>query len=53
MLQKGRPIDTGYFTFQYKNGKPAVVKGYNVDNVVWHSDNKIPRVKIVEHPVWT
>ena len=53
VLQKGRPIDTGYFTFQYKNGKPAVVKGQNVDNVVWHSDNKIQRVKIVEHPVWT
>jgi len=27
VLKKGRPIDTGYFTFQYKNGKPAVVKG--------------------------
>lgn len=46
-------IDKGYFTFQYASGKPHRVEGGNVSEVVWHSDNKIPKVQILEHPVWT
>lgn len=52
-LKQCPPIDKGYFTFQYKSGKPHKVEGLNISEVIWHSDKNIPKVRILEHPVWT
>ena len=46
-------IHKGYFTFQYKSGKGHRVDGLNIQDITWHKDDKIPKVKILEHPVWT
>ena len=52
-LKECPPIEPGHFTFQYNIGKPHKVQGGNISEVIWHSDKKIPKVYILEHPVWT
>lgn len=52
-LHLGPEITTGYFTFNYKTGKPHKVDGLNVSDVTWHADAYLGKVKILEHPAWS
>lgn len=51
-LKQCPPIDEGYFTFTYKSQQRKVEYG-NISDIVWHSDKKYNKVRILEHPMWT
>lgn len=51
-LKQCPPIENGYFTFTYKPNQPHRVSGDSIQDVVWHEEENLGHVRILEHPAW-
>ena len=50
-LKQCPPIESGYFSFVFKNNGERKVTGLNVTDVIWKKVAE-GKVKILEHPLW-